>query len=82
MSIPHLNDYSNISTELDYWKTPSRRFYAAKHMEYENLLASQQQRKRLATKKRKAPISSYIPLHSVDDTETLDRIETTVVEVI
>ena len=44
------------------------------------LVVTQQQRKRLATRKRKG--SAGVSTSSIEDAESLDRIETTVVEVI
>lgn len=52
-----LNRHLLYFTEIDYWRTPSRRFYAAKSEEFEQLLAKQQERKSLSlslSRKRKA----------------------------
>lgn len=45
--------FSFLHTDLEYWKTPSRRFYAVRRAEYDELLKQKEKNRLTLSKKRK-----------------------------
>ena len=60
---------------MDYWRTPSRRFYVAKNEEYEELVAKMRGKNFLSLNRRRK--TSSIDITDLEET-TLSKIESAV----
>ena len=63
---------------MDYWRTPSRRFYVAKNEEYEQLVAKMREKKSLSLNRKRK--TSRIDITDSEET-TLSKIESAVEDV-